>query len=48
MHNDIGKILLISDLDKNFIDKLKKDHYNLQVTQAQVIIRNTSYDWKGM
>ena len=48
MHNDIGKILLISDLDKNFIDKLKKDHYNLQVTQAQVIIRSTSYDWKGM
>ena len=40
MHNDIGKILLISDLDKNFIDKLKKDHYNLQVTQAQVIIHN--------
>ena len=41
-------ILVISDLDKNIIDNLKKDHYNLQVTQAQVIIRSTSYDWKGM
>ena len=48
MHLDFGKILLISDLDKNFIDKLKKVIYNLQVTQAQVIIRSTSYDWKGM
>ena len=40
MHLDFGKILLISDLDKNFIDNLKKDHFNLQVTQAQVIIHN--------